>query len=162
MQRILGLLAIVVVANGCFRYVPVQTGAVRPNEEVRVLLTDEAALRMAREFGAFTGQLEGQLAPHGPDSLALSVLIAQNYRGTSLANVRQTLALGRGEVVEVRRRQLSTKYTVLATAGVVGGFAFMVHQLTQKENPNILPDDGTTPPPEGFRGWIRIPLGWSP
>jgi hypothetical protein len=141
--------------------VPVQPALVRPNEEVRVIITDQAATRVARELGTFTSRLDGQLAPLGSDSIAISVLIARGYQGTALEGVRQTLAVQRGEVAEVRRRQFSRKYSLLTAAAVVTGFVILVNSLTQQEDPNIPPGNIDVPPPEGVRGF-RIPIGWNP
>jgi hypothetical protein len=147
-------------STGCFRYVAVEPAAVRPGENVQVRLSDSAATRLVSEFGMFTGELEGQFAQEGPDSLSISVLISRDYRGMSLNQVRQRLFLGRSEVIEMRRRQLSRARTVIATAGVVVGFAALVAAVTQEGDPNPRDDDPPPPPPGGsrLRALIRIPI----
>jgi hypothetical protein len=115
---------------------------------------------LVSEFGTYTGQLEGQFAQEGPDSVSISVLISRDYRGMSLDQVRQRLFLGRSEVMEVRRRQLSRTRTVLATAGIVAGFAALVRAVIQEGDPNPNDDNPPPPPPGGSRypALIRIPI----
>ncbi len=157
--RVIGALLLAGLGgSGCYRYVPIQPSAVRPNEEVRVLITDDAAARVVKEFGTYAGELEGQLATAESDSIAVSVLIARAYRGVSLDNVRQTLFLSRSEVVEVRRRQISRGRTVLAAAGVLAAFGVLVNTVVQMGDPNPR-DDDPPPPPPGVRSvLIRIPI----
>jgi hypothetical protein len=137
--------------------VPIQPTAVREGEEVQVRISPTATARLLPEFGIFTEQLEGQLAEEGPDSVSLTVMISRDYRGTSLNQIRQTMFLGRGEVVEVRRRQLSRVRTAIATAGVLAGFGVLVKAVTQEGDPNPNPIDPPPPPPSGYVGF-RIPF----
>jgi hypothetical protein len=146
-------------AGGCFRYVPVQVTAVPPQEEVRLHVTDDAAIRLARDFGRITPELDARLEPHGPDSLMVSVWIGRNYPGTQFENVHQTVSLGRSELVQVRRRQFSWQRTALATAGTLAIFAVLVGRIFQQEDPNTPREDGPNPPPPD-PGFIRIPIGF--
>jgi hypothetical protein len=131
--------------TACYRYAPVEPASVPPNEEVRVVVTDNAASRLFKEFGAFSGSLDGHYAQQGSDSVSVSVLIGRVYSGVALESTRQTLFLARSEVVEVQRRVLSRGRTALATAGVLAGFALLVNSVVQSGDPN--PDDGEPPPP---------------
>src|SRR4029079_10312359 len=100
-------------------YVPVSLGAVPSKEEVRVRVTDAAALRLAKELGAIAIEIDGQMAQEGPDSVSVGVPIDKSYRGVTVGTTTQTLFLGRSEIVEVRRREVSRSRTALATAGAV-------------------------------------------
>ena len=155
--RALGAVLLGWLTSGCFHYVPIVPAAVRQGEEVQVRISNSAAARLLPEYGTAIGQLEGQLAPEGSDSLALTILISRDFRGTSLTQVRQTMFLGRNEVVEVRRRQLSRSRTVFATAAVLSGFAVLVGAVLLEGDPNPLPDDPPPPPPP-FRAVFRIPI----
>jgi hypothetical protein len=141
---------------GCYKYVPIQPADARQSEEVRVRITESAATRLVKEFGAYTGQLEGQLAEQGRDSLSVSVAIGRAYRGMALENARQTLFLGRSEITEVRRRQLSRGRTALAAAGILAGFAALVNTVVQLGDDNPSDDNPPQPPPPGVS--IRIPF----
>ncbi len=147
--RLGALLVGVAATSGCYRYVPVAPGAVTPNEVVRVRLTEAAATRVADELGAYAAELDGTVAPQGSDSLAVTVSIARSYHGVALDSARQVIVLGRSEVVDVRRSQLARGRTILTSAGVVAGFALLVHAVVQLTNPNPGTDETPPPPPPG-------------
>jgi hypothetical protein len=151
-MRILTILCITLTTSACFTYRPVATTIVRPDEEVRVRITDDAALRLAGHYGAITQRLEGQLAPTDSDSLMLAIWIGRAYTGTSFENARQRLSLGRQEVVEVRRRQFSLSRTAIVAAGIVGVAAYVVNRTVFMENPNPNPTTprGDVPDPDAF------------
>jgi hypothetical protein len=146
----LGLLLVALLTTaGCYTYVAVPVSAVRPDEEVRVRVTEAAATRLVGELGVYTAQFEGNLAPAPvADSLSLSVEIGRAYRGMALENARQTLYLGPGELLEVRRRRFSRERTALATAGVLAGFVLLTRSVVQLLDPNPNPDGPLPPPPE--------------
>jgi hypothetical protein len=146
------LLLAVLTTGGCYTYVTVPVSAVRPDEEVRVRVTEAAAARLVGEFGAYTAQYDGNLTPaRVADSLSLTVQIGRAYRGMALENARQTLYLGPGELVEVRRRRLSRERTALVSAGVLVGFVLLTRSVVQLFDPNPDPDE-PPPPPPALRG----------
>ena len=145
------------LAPGCFRYQAVDPGAVTPRDEVRVVLTDSAAVRLALHYGAITKRLEGQLTPAGPDSLLLAVWVGQAYAGTAFESARQRVSLGRGEVMEVRRRTFAPTQTVLVSAAVLGVIAMIINQVGFLEDPNPLPDGRGADAPD--QDGITIPIG---
>jgi hypothetical protein len=156
--RALGALLLCSFNAACYQYVAIDPGSVQPNEEVRVRITEPAATRLVKEFGAYTGLLEGQLALEGADSVSVVVAIGRAYQGMALENARQTLFLGRNEVVEVRRRQLSKGRTALATAGILAGFATLVAAVRQIGDDNVTDEPPPPPPPGSVRALIRIPI----
>lgn len=157
-----GSLAVAVSGSGCFRYAPIPIESVRPGENVQVRLTDDAATRLVSQFGAYSQRLEGPLAREGADSLSITLMVGREYNGMALEGVRQTLFLGRSEVVEVRRRELSRSRTALASAGALVVFALAVNAVTQMGDDN--PDAGEEPPPPpppGLRAariGVRLPF----
>jgi hypothetical protein len=154
---VLGALLLLAVTTGCYRYTPIDPAAVRANEEVRVRVTESAATRLVRDFGVYTAQLDGQFALEGTDSASVAVAIGRMYQGMALENARQTLFLGRSEIVDVRRRELSRSRTALATLGALAGFVALVQTVSQlgDENP---PEDGPPPPPPARRLYFTIPI----
>ena len=144
--------------SGCYRYVPIDPAAARPEEEVRVQLTDAAAARLARELGTYTGRLEGQLGRGAGDSVSVALRIGREYRGVSLESTRQVLVLGRSEVVDVRRRELSRTRTALAGVGALAAFAVVAGTVSQLGDPNPGGDEPPPPPPPGVRALLRIPF----
>lgn len=155
-------LGTLVAGGACYRYVPVQLATVQPDEEVRVSVTESAAVRLVRELGAYTGHLEGRLAPVGRDSIDVAVMIDRRYGTHILESAPQAVSLAITEVVDVRQRRLSRSRTVVASAGVLVGFAVLVGTIVHLVDPNTDTGDPPPPPPPALR-WpvrasIRIPL----
>ena len=151
------LLFCVLSGSGCYRYVPTQLSQLQPSEDVKVRITESALQRLIKDFSANTTELEGQISAEGPDSVSLSVQIARQYQGITLENVRQTLFLGRTEVVEVRRRELSRSRTALAAGGALAVFVVLVNSVIQQGDPDP-PGEDPPPPPPGIRAVLfRIP-----
>lgn len=138
-------LGLALLATGCVRYVPVTLAAAPPGEEVRVHLTDDAAVRMMPHFGLIETDLFGAVAPVGADSMSVNVWIGKDYQGTPFENVHEKVVLGRDEVVGIGRREISVSRSAVVVAGVVAGFAALVYGLKQVGNPNA---DNQTPPPQ--------------
>jgi hypothetical protein len=148
-----------IAAAGCYQYVPIRLEAARPNEDVRVRVTEPAAARLLQDFGAFTTELDGQLASAGSDSVSISVAIGREYRGMTLDSTSQVVRLSRADLVDVRRRTFSRSRTVLAGALAIGAFGVLVGTVVQMGDPNTVSPDPPPPPPSPFRGvLLRIPL----
>jgi hypothetical protein len=157
--RALGLfVAAGLSTGGCYRYVPAQLTTVPPREEVRVRVTESAATRLVKEFGTYTTQLQGQFAPEAHDSVSIAVAITRDYRGMALESTRQTLFLGRSEVVEVRRREFSRGRTALATVGALATLGVLVQTVVQLSDPNPGDEVPPPPPPAPYRGPARITI----
>lgn len=150
------LLMAAIVTSGCYRYVPISAEAVAPKDEVRIRVTRDAAARLSRDLGTFSTELDGQFTREGPDSVSLGVTIDRQYRGTTVGTATQLLYLGRSEVIEVEKRELSRGRTVLVAAGTVVGFGLLAAGITQLVDPNGPPDDRTVQPPPPT---LRRPAG---
>lgn len=166
-RRVSGALFLAVLAtSGCYHYVAIDPDAIAPDETVRVNVTPAAAQRFSGDLGVYTTEVDGKLASLGADSLTVAVPIERKYRGIAIDSTAQTLTLAKSELVDVRRSELSRGRTALTVAGVLAGFALLVHAVVQLTNPN--PGTDTTvpppPPPNGSRtanGHLlrfRIPL----
>jgi hypothetical protein len=145
-------------ATGCYRYVRIDPAAAGADEEVRVQVTDAAAARLARELGTYTSRLEGQVGTGAGDSVSVALTIGREYRGVSLESTRQVLFLGRSEVVEVRRRELSRARTTLASVGALAALALAAGAVSQLGDPNPGGEEPPPPPPPGVRALVRIPF----
>ena len=146
-----------VLVSGCFQYTRVEPARISPEEEVRVRVTADAAVRIGPHVGSITERLEGRLTPNGADSLDLAIWIGRDYAGSPFANARQRVSLGRQEIVEVRRRSLSASRTGLAAAGVLLVTAILIDRIVFEPNPNPYPTNRPQPPPEpdGLRWRVR-------
>jgi hypothetical protein len=144
---------------GCYRYVPVDLGSVQRAEFVRVDVTEQAAVRLVKDFGAYLTSLEGQFSREGTDSVSVTVPVSRDYRGVSLEGGRQTLFLGLQEVKGVRRREFSRSRKMAVSVGSLMVFAAIVAGVAQWGDPNSeVVEPPPPPPPSGvilFR--LRIP-----
>jgi hypothetical protein len=143
----MAILAAALSSSGCYRYVAVSPAAVAPDHEVRVRITRAAAARLAGDLGTYATELDGTLAPRGPDSLALTVPIKRQYRGVTLDSTVQVLSLGRSDVVDVRRSRFARGRTIAAGTGVLVGFALLAAAVVQLLDPNPGTDENPPPPP---------------
>jgi hypothetical protein len=134
------LLAVLVAASGCYRYVAVSPTAVGPNEAVRVRITSSAAARLSADLGMFSTELDGTLAQRDPNSLAVTVPILRQYRGVTLDSARQVLVLG--------------------AAGALAGFVLLVQAVRELTNPNPGYDGSPPPPPPPSPAPPHILSGW--
>jgi hypothetical protein len=132
---------------GCYNYVPVDLASVRPTEYVRVEVTEQAAVRLVKDFGAYLRELEGQVAREGADSVSVTVPVGRDYRGVALEGGRQTLFLGRQEVIGVRRREFSRSRTVAASVGSLVVFGLIAAGVAQWGDPNSEVVEPPPPPP---------------
>ncbi len=154
-----GVLSIGLIATGCYRYVPVQLATVDPKEDVRVFVTDAAAARLSSTLGTYSTSLDGRFAREAQDSVSVSVSVARMYRGQVMESGWQTMFLGRGEVVQVHRRELSRTRTVALGVGGVAMFALLANSVVQWLDPNPSSNEEPPPPPAPslrLGGFFRI------
>ena len=156
-RRLVATLLLAAAANAaCYSYVPISFGSVDTKEDVRLRVTEDAAVRLVKEVGTFSTELDGQLAPEGRDSVSLGVTIDRTYRGATIGTATQTLVLARSEIIDVRRRQFSKSRTVALTVGTLVGFGALAAGIAQLVDPNGAPESDVTPPPPTT---VRRPTG---
>lgn len=158
----LKLLVVAFSATGCVKYIPVELEAVPPEEEVRVRLTDEGAVRAARHFGRIRSELYASVAPYTPDSTAVTVWLGKDYPGTQFENVRETVILPRHEVADLHLRRLSVPRTVATCAGAGVVFAVLVHQIFFQGDPNAPSSGEDENPPPAILTLVSFPIGRTP
>jgi hypothetical protein len=142
-------------SSGCFAYRPYSAELAKPNEELRLIVTDGASLRLKQQFGLAT-PLDGRLTPLNADTFGVLVWVGRDFSGSDFATVRQTVPVLRSDIVEVYRKQFSAKRTVYFTAGMIAVTAILVDRLGLVDLP--WRDDTETPiPPEPdpFRRRVR-------
>ena len=152
-------------AAACYRYVPIAPDAAASRDEVRIRLTEDAAARLSKDLGAYVTEIDGQFAPQGADSVAITIPIERQYHGMTVGTTSQVLYLGRSEVVEVEKRQFDRARTALVTAGTVVGFGILAAGIVQLTDPNSDSQDHPPPPPPsparfpaGYLLKVRIPI----
>jgi hypothetical protein len=139
------VLACLLTLGGCFSYRPVDLAAVRPEEQIRVVVNETATARLVNEFQLLQ-PFEGQLAPLSPDTLGFKVWIGRDYVGTPFGNARQTIPIVRTDIVEVQRKRFSVKRTTLFTIAMVGMITVAVDKLGLVELPWNEPGEQPLPP----------------
>ena len=154
MRRCLPITALALWSAGCFRYTRIEPGVAPTEEELRVRVTREAAMRVGPQLGRLSEQYEGRLEPLGTDSVVLAVWIGKDYIGSPFENTRQRVSLTPGEIVEVRRRTIDVRRTALAAAAVVAVTGLVIGTVVTEGDPNPTDPGGPYQPPVDF----RIPL----
>jgi hypothetical protein len=119
-------------------------------------VTEQAAVRLVKDFGAYLTSLEGQFTREGQDSVSVTVPVNRAYGIVSLEGGRQTLFLGVKEVVGVRRREFSRSRTVAVSVGSVVVFAAIVAGVAQWGDPNSDVVEPPPPPPPAGRLVFRF------
>lgn len=152
-----GIWPATVFLTGCFSFVSIDPRSAAPNEDVRVVLHENAAARIASEYGAGGSRLMGRLTVVGTDSMLIAAWVGGEHAGTQFATARQTITLGRADVAEVQRRRLSGRKTALAAAALTGVAAVLLSRVVAGEpDPGEDDPDPPLPPPAGMI--LRLPL----
>jgi len=144
----------------CVQYTAIELGSVPAAREVRVHITDDGALRLARHLGRISDDVMASVAPQGGDSIALTVWLGRDYPGTRFEDVRETIVFPRGEVTSFRLRRLSPWRTAALSAAAVAGSLLLADRIFQIGDPNR--SDGEPPPPPPSNVIPRILLRWFP
>lgn len=147
--RVAGVLVLIVLP-ACFRYVPLDPAMVRPGEDVRLVVSYDPQ-QGSNNLAALPAQsVEGELVRAGDDSVAVSIWIGRDYRGTPFESTYRTFTVPRRDVLRIERRKLSKWRTGLIAIGAAVGIAVLVDRVGLIEDPNPPDDPGGPPiPPTG-------------
>jgi hypothetical protein len=119
------IVAIALVASGCFRYVPAELGTLPAGNEVRLELTRVGFAQLPELPNVAGPDLNGTLVRVEPDRLFLRVPVNVRLDGLVTQTVQQELAIPAGDIVQMEHRVLSRGRTALsvgaglATLGVI-------------------------------------------
>lgn len=153
------VLAALVLAGGCYRYVPAEPAQVPRGSQVRALLTDEGVAEMTRILGPDVLSLDGPLASWDGGGVALLRQTRIARQGFPATTFTDTLRLSPSHVAGLEVRELDGKRTAFFTAGVVMGAASTVlAALIFGGTPEDPGEGGEIPPDDLFQ--IRIPIGF--
>jgi hypothetical protein len=160
-RAVVGLVLAGLANAGCYTYAPISFEAVKPKDDVRVRVTDDAAARLVKDLGAFSTELDGEFSRQPHDSVSIGVAIDREYRGIAVGTTTQTLFLARSDILDLRQRQFSKGRTIFVSVGAVVGFAALAATIKQIVDPNGAPDNSTTnpPPPPQMRRPPRTQFG---
>lgn len=143
MTRSVLLLGALLVLPGCFRYTPVEPGAVTPRTTVRAHLSDAGAARHQAVLGLDDASLEGTVA--GVDNGEIRLLTG----GVGLRG-EAPVVLTWSEIDGLERRSLDWARTLLLAAGGVAAGVAILEVAGGEASPG---GDGGGP-----RDFSRIPL----
>jgi hypothetical protein len=147
------------LSAGCFVYQSADPTAIRPNQPIRVMVTNDEGLRLAREFGFGAPVLEGEFAAVSRDSLELAVWVGRDYGATDFATARQTIPLDRQDILAVQLKRFSPKRTVLASLGVAAIGTLLLNRVGVIDLPWDAGTEPTPPPdPDALRLRFRLPI----
>lgn len=145
------LAAIVLLASGCFGYVPVETSAVTPGEDVRVYLTRQGLAEL-EQLDLESGPIvRGSVVAAEPDRLLLRVPVTRVQEGFHSVALGQDVPIPSGAIVQLERRELNRGGTALLVAGTAAMAATVIYLILDEGGGRDEPDPPE--PPE-----IRIPL----
>ena len=132
------------LASGCYNYVPTEVGAVPPGEDVRVQVTRAGA----EEFARITASNELRVEVRGEyeglqnGTLFLRIPVVRDPTGLR-PPIQQVVRLPEAEVLAVDRRQLSVGKTAALVGVGVGAVGFLITQVFEVfSDSGRDPDDG--------------------
>jgi hypothetical protein len=157
--HLLGLLTLL-PATGCYSYQTIRMESVRPDLDVRLHVTAEAAGHVATVLGYLTEDVSGTVVSVARDTLMLSVATPVAPESRTIQVLHQQLDLPVSQVIEVQQRRFSRGKTYACVAGAVAaGAGLAVWGFS-----GFLGSRGgeTTPPPvenQLVPGRLLLPLG---
>lgn len=148
--RGVGLMAVLLIASGCYRYVPADLVATPVGTDVRVLVTSEGAeeLNQVTEVDPSVPRVNGTLIAFEDEDVVLNVPIARREGGFVTGMLEQRVRVPSDEIVSFERRELNGTSTAIATVGtavVIGGLFALLSQSLLGDNgdPGEPPDEFT-------------------
>jgi hypothetical protein len=134
----------------CFAYRPVTPAETKPNEEIRVVLTDAAVSRLNSQF-AVRSPVEGAFTRLGTDTIGVAVWVGRAFAGTDFATARQTIPLVPADIVQMQRKVFSVRRTVLFSLGVAALGLIVIDKVGIIDLPWEEPQEIPTPPDGSVR-----------
>lgn len=111
------------VAGGCYRYVPIASGAPPLGSEFRAQLTDEGSIRLAPLLGNQIAMVEGRLSASNDSAYVVSMTSTTNRSQVQTFWTGESVSLPRAAVRTLESRELNRRKTwFVAALGLAGGF----------------------------------------
>jgi hypothetical protein len=150
------LCAGLLLAPGCYSYVPTDMSLVPPGENLRLLVTREGSEEVARimDSNELRPTVRGQFMGREGQSLLLQIPVSRDPEGIR-QNINQVVRIPEGEVLTVDRRQLDRGKSALLVGGSVAVGAFLFNQIF-----DVFGSGGREGvDPDLYIGMFRIPIG---
>lgn len=143
--------AALLLASGCFSYVPVETAAVAPGQEVQVHLTRQGLAELEQLDMAGGATVRGRVVEREGDGVLLRVPITRVQEGFHSVALGQDIPIPSRAIVQIERRELNRGGTALLVGGTAALAAAVIYFIVGEGF-----GDDTQEPPEPPE--IRIPL----
>ncbi|MEX2466463.1 MAG: hypothetical protein WD995_06105 [Gemmatimonadota bacterium] len=155
--RSLALCAGLLMAPGCYSYVPTDMAVVPPGEHVQLLVTREGSQEVAAvmDSNELRPSIRGQFVGREAESLLLRIPVSRDLEGMR-PEIGQVVRIPEGEVLTVDRREFSKGKTAALLGGVAAAGAFLLVNIFDVFS-DADPRDGGDP--DLFIGLFRIPIG---
>jgi hypothetical protein len=126
LHKVISLCGAVLVAQGCYSYVPLETETPPLGETVALQITDRGRVGLADRFGAGLVRVEGKVTKVDTADVVLNVFRVSQVGGTGSRWSGESVRLDRGFVGSVQKRELSRPRSWLLAGGItVGVVAFI-------------------------------------
>jgi hypothetical protein len=138
----------VVLATGCYSYVPLAEPVAPEGDDVRVHLTPSGAADLASQIGPRMASMDGRAIRFHPDSgLTLAVSQLKSMRGDPVPwQGDAPVVVPRSAIASVERRQLARTRTVAASTGATVALAAIGVVAVRRAGKGS-GTGGTQPPP---------------
>jgi hypothetical protein len=152
---IIGTIAVLAGAQGCYEYVPVDSPSSTVGKLVELKITDPGRVGLASRFGPGLDRVEGRLVGQRDSILTVSITSVTTLEGDNTKWSGESVSLDRGFIRTVSSRRISPVRTALlaAAAGAVLYFTASKALTGGGKDPD---DPGPDPNPPLSR---RIPIG---
>lgn len=145
------------VASACYVYVPADTPAPAPGEPVRVLIGQDAALRVQQEAGRpLPPRLEGLLVGTDDDSVRVSVVLSEGPPGYPEIPPR-VFAVSRSQIVEIQQESFSKDRTLLLGLGIAAVLGYTLSKFSATNGDSDSPR-GENPDAPALLTLFSLPL----
>jgi hypothetical protein len=137
------------LTTGCFSYRPVVGVAPSPGSELRLELTDQGMMDLARYLGPRAITVDGRLVGVESDSaLALDVKLVRTASGDLHRWVGEgTVRMPSSAIASISQRTLARKRTMVVSAGIVAAAISLGVYALDLGRAGGNPDGGGGPPP---------------
>jgi hypothetical protein len=148
--------ALLVAAQACYEYVPIETPVASVGQLVQLKITDAGRVGLANRFGPGLDLVTGRLVAQEPSEFTLNVFAVENLEGENTRWSGESVQLDRGFVGVVKSRRVSPMRTaVLATAAAAILYFTAGRALTGGGKDPRDPPDPIDPPAS-----TRLPIGF--
>jgi hypothetical protein len=134
------------LATGCYSYMPVSLGAAEPGAMVRAEVTDQAATSLTSQLGPGVFQVHGMLLNRDATSVSILVDSYQTRRSGELSGMSDPIRLPYDQIAHAEQKRLSKGRSILLGIAFLGG-AYAMATIFVGDERVLEPTDPTDPGP---------------